>query len=125
MCTHTVLLCFGIAEPVLPAAESACHLQTHESQTHANSLLTSIQVLKTSGARLFHGAVLTRDKHIMCIRHSCVPSVSRPLSSMCMPLQVFFYICIINNLFICVLLFLGAGSVFNAATGMSIYACCL
>ena len=39
--------------------------------------------------------------------------------------QVFFYICIINNVFICVLLFLGAGSVFNAATGMSIYACCL
>lgn len=39
--------------------------------------------------------------------------------------QVFFYICIINNIFICVLLFLGAGSVFNAATGMSIYACCL
>ncbi|CAL5222256.1 g4593 [Coccomyxa viridis] len=38
---------------------------------------------------------------------------------------VFFYICIINNIFICVLLFLGAGSVFNAATGMSIYACCL
>lgn len=38
---------------------------------------------------------------------------------------VFFYICVINNIFICVLLFLGAGSVFNAATGMSIYACCL
>lgn len=40
-------------------------------------------------------------------------------------MQVFFYICVINNIFICVLLFLGAGSVFNAATGMSIYACCL
>ena len=40
-------------------------------------------------------------------------------------MQVFFYICVINNTFICVLLFLGAGSVFNAATGMSIYACCL
>ena len=30
--------------------------------------------------------------------------------------QVFFYICFLNNTFICVLLFLGAGSVFNAAT---------
>ena len=49
----------------------------------------------------------------------------RLLSSACLSLQVFSYICIVNNLFICVLLFLGAGSVFNAATGMSIYACCL
>ena len=32
--------------------------------------------------------------------------------------QVFFYICFLNNTFICVLLFLGAGSVFNAATNM-------
>ncbi len=37
-------------------------------------------------------------------------------------LQVFFYICILNNTFICVLLYLGAGAVFNAATGMNIYA---
>ncbi|EIE23218.1 urea active transporter [Coccomyxa subellipsoidea C-169] len=35
---------------------------------------------------------------------------------------VFFYICILNNTFICVLLYLGAGAVFNAATGMNIYA---
>ncbi len=52
--------------------------------------------------------------------------VCAPLKVMCIhAMQVFFYICIINNIFICVLLFLGAGSVFNAATGMSIYACCL
>ena len=54
-------------------------------------------------------------------------AVCRPplLTWMDRAVQVFFYICIINNIFICVLLFLGAGSVFNAATGMSIYACCL
>jgi hypothetical protein len=40
-------------------------------------------------------------------------------------LQVIFYICILNNTFICVLLYLGAGSVFNAATGMSVYAACM
>ena len=53
-------------------------------------------------------------------QHDCVP-VGHVYHAM----QVFFYICIINNIFICLLLFLGAGSVFNAATGMSIYACCL
>lgn len=37
-------------------------------------------------------------------------------------LQVIFYICILNNTFICVLLYLGAGAVFQAATGMSVYA---
>ncbi|CAL8465288.1 g4823 [Coccomyxa elongata] len=35
---------------------------------------------------------------------------------------VFFYICFLNNAIICVLLYLGAGAVFNAATGMSLYA---
>lgn len=39
--------------------------------------------------------------------------------------QVFFYICILNNTFICVLLYLGAAAVFNAATGMSLYAAVL
>ena len=65
--------------------------------------------------------MLTWNRHHACITHLSM----RLLSSACLPLQVFFYICIVNNLFICVLLFLGAGSVFNAATGMSIYACCL
>lgn len=40
----------------------------------------------------------------------------------CMVGQVFFYICFLNNAIICVLLYLGAGAVFNAATGMSLYA---
>ena len=48
----------------------------------------------------------------------CIPGGFPDLVLCCWGLQVFFYICFLNNTFICVLLFLGAGSVFNAATNM-------
>lgn len=35
------------------------------------------------------------------------------------------YICILNNAFVCALIFLGAGQAFAAATGMSVYASCM